>query len=44
MVEKFNTFNPSTLQAASQISGVTPAAVEILHIYIKISQKELKVK
>jgi len=39
MVEKFNTFTPATLQAASQISGVTPAAVEILHIYIKMSQK-----
>jgi len=39
MIEKFNTFNPQTLQAASQISGVTPAAVEILHIYIKMQEK-----
>ena len=39
MIEKFNTFNPPTLQAASQISGVTPAAIEILHIYIKMSQR-----
>ena len=39
IIEKFETFNPPTLQAASQISGVTPAAVEILHIYIKMGQK-----
>ncbi len=36
MIEKFERFNPPTLQAASQISGVTPAAIEILHIYIKM--------
>ena len=36
IIEKFETFNPPTLQAASQISGVTPAAIEILHIYIKM--------
>jgi tRNA uridine 5-carboxymethylaminomethyl modification enzyme len=42
MIEKFNTFNPPTLQAASQISGVTPAAVEILHIYIKMEKKRIK--
>lgn len=40
IVEKLEKFNPPTLQAASQISGITPAAVEILHIYIKISQKK----
>ncbi len=39
IVEKFEKFNPPTLQAASQISGVTPAAIEILHIYIKMEQK-----
>jgi len=39
MIEKFNTFNPPTLQAASQISGVTPAAIEILQIYIKMGKK-----
>ncbi len=39
IIEKFNTFNPPTLQAATQISGVTPAAIDILHIYIKIEQK-----
>jgi len=42
IVEKFNTFNPPNLHAASQISGVTPAAIDILHIYIKIEQKNKK--
>ncbi len=37
--EKLARFNPPTLQAASQISGVTPAALEILHIYIKMAEK-----
>ena len=37
--EKLATFNPPTLQAASQISGITPAAIEILHIYIKMATK-----
>ena len=40
IVEKLETFNPPTLQAASQISGITPAAIEILHIYIKIEQRK----
>jgi len=43
IVEKLNRFNPPTLQAALQISGMTPAALEILHIYIKMScQKQKK--
>lgn len=40
IIEKFQTFNPPTLFNASQISGVTPAAIDILHIYIKIQQKK----
>ncbi|MDQ1267947.1 MAG: tRNA uridine 5-carboxymethylaminomethyl modification enzyme [Campylobacterota bacterium] len=40
IVEKLETFNPPTLQAASQISGITPAAIEILHIFIKIEQRK----
>jgi tRNA uridine 5-carboxymethylaminomethyl modification enzyme len=39
IIEKLEKFTPSTLQAASQISGITPAAVEIVHIYIKMRQK-----
>lgn len=40
IVEKLETFNPPTLQAAMQISGITPAAIEILHIYIRIASKK----
>ncbi|MEA3522375.1 MAG: tRNA uridine-5-carboxymethylaminomethyl(34) synthesis enzyme MnmG [Campylobacterota bacterium] len=40
IIEKFQTFNPPTLQAASQISGVTPAAIDILQIYIKIGARK----
>lgn len=42
IVSKLNTFNPPTLQAASQISGMTPAALDILQIYIKIAGKNNK--
>ncbi len=42
IVEKLQTHNPPTLQAASQISGVTPAAIEIIHIYIKMAEKQRK--
>ena len=37
--EKLKKFKPPTLFAASEISGITPAAIEILHIYIKMKQK-----
>jgi len=37
--EKLFTHKPPTLFAASQISGITPAALDILHIYIKINSK-----
>jgi tRNA uridine 5-carboxymethylaminomethyl modification enzyme len=40
IIEKFETFNPPTLFAAAEIQGVTPAAIDILHIYIKIDQKK----
>ncbi|AJC91095.1 tRNA uridine-5-carboxymethylaminomethyl(34) synthesis enzyme MnmG [Campylobacter subantarcticus] len=36
VVEKLQKFNPPTIFAASQISGITPAALDILHIYIKM--------
>ena len=39
IVEKLGQINPPTLFNASEISGVTPAALEILHIYIKMAQK-----
>jgi tRNA uridine 5-carboxymethylaminomethyl modification enzyme len=40
IVEKLEQFNPPTLQAAMNISGITPAAVEILHIYIRMAAKK----
>ena len=40
VVEKLEAFNPPTLQAAMNISGITPAAVEILHIYIRMAKKK----
>ena len=40
VVEKLEKFAPPTLFSASEISGITPAAIDILHIYIKISEKK----
>ena len=40
--EKLAAFNPPTLQAAMNISGITPAAIEILHIYIKMAARGKK--
>ncbi|WP_434636880.1 tRNA uridine-5-carboxymethylaminomethyl(34) synthesis enzyme MnmG [Sulfurimonas sp. NW7] len=39
--EKLAAFSPPTLQAAMNISGITPAAIEILHIYIRMAAKKL---
>jgi tRNA uridine 5-carboxymethylaminomethyl modification enzyme len=38
--EKLAHFAPPTLQAAMNISGITPAAIEILHIYIRMAAKK----
>ena len=40
VVEKLEKFTPPTLFAASEISGITPAAIDILHIYIKMNEKK----
>ncbi len=40
VVEKLQKFTPPTLFAASEISGMTPAAIDILHIYIKMNQRK----
>jgi len=42
IVEKLGIATPPTLFAASQISGVTPAALEIIHVHIKMAQKGKK--
>lgn len=39
VVEKLEESNPPTLFSASEISGVTPAALDIIHIHIKMAQK-----
>ena len=40
IVEKLQKFNPPTLHAASEISGITPAAIDILQIYIRMHEKK----
>ena len=40
VVEKLQRFNPPTLFAASEISGITPAALDILQVYIKMFNKK----
>jgi tRNA uridine 5-carboxymethylaminomethyl modification enzyme len=40
VVEKLEKANPPTLFAASEISGITPASLEILHVHIKMRQKQ----
>ena len=39
IIEKLEIATPPTLFSASQISGVTPAALEIVHVHIKMAQK-----
>jgi tRNA uridine 5-carboxymethylaminomethyl modification enzyme len=41
IIEKLTLATPPTLFTASQISGVTPAAVDIIHVHIKMRQKSL---
>ncbi|MDR2635491.1 MAG: tRNA uridine-5-carboxymethylaminomethyl(34) synthesis enzyme MnmG [Campylobacteraceae bacterium] len=38
--EKLKRFNPPTLFAASEISGITPSAIDALHVYIVMMQKQ----
>lgn len=40
VVEKLEKFRPPTLFNASEISGVTPAAIDILHMYINLNCKK----
>ncbi len=39
IVEKLQRATPPTLESASHISGITPASLEILHIYIKMKSR-----
>ncbi len=40
VVEKLEKFNPPTLFNASEISGITPAAIDIIHMYIKVKTQK----
>jgi tRNA uridine 5-carboxymethylaminomethyl modification enzyme len=42
IVEKLEKFNPPNLESASRISGITPASLDILHIYLKIKNNNNK--
>ncbi|MBI4457282.1 MAG: tRNA uridine-5-carboxymethylaminomethyl(34) synthesis enzyme MnmG [Acidobacteria bacterium] len=39
VVEKLSRLRPATLGMASRISGVTPAAVSILHVYLELERR-----
>ena len=39
VIEKLKKFSPPTLFNASEISGVTPRAVDIIHLHIDIKSK-----
>ena len=39
VVEKLKKFNPKSLFEASRISGITPASLDVLHLYIHLRQK-----
>ncbi|NWF66127.1 MAG: tRNA uridine-5-carboxymethylaminomethyl(34) synthesis enzyme MnmG [Campylobacterales bacterium] len=40
VIEKLKKFNPPTLFNASEISGITPAAIDILHLYINLRSRK----
>jgi len=44
IVEKLEKSTPPTLFSASQISGVTPASLDILFVYIKMEQRVRSIK
>ncbi len=40
VVEKLKKFNPKSLFEASEISGITPASIDVLHLYIHLRTKK----
>ena len=43
VIEKLKKFNPPTLFNASLISGITPSAVDIIHLHIDMKSKKSKI-
>ncbi|TLD97733.1 tRNA uridine-5-carboxymethylaminomethyl(34) synthesis enzyme MnmG [Helicobacter jaachi] len=41
VIEKLKTFNPKSLFEASEISGITPASLDVLHLYIHLHHKKV---
>ncbi|MGB5919747.1 hypothetical protein, partial [Arcobacter sp.] len=41
-IEKLEKFRPPTLFNAGEISGITPAAVDVIHLYINLQNKTVK--
>lgn len=39
IIEKLNNFKPHTLREALNISGITPASIDVLHLYIHLRSK-----
>lgn len=42
VIEKLNLFRPRSLFNASQISGITPASLDVLHLYIHLRKAQKK--
>ena len=42
IIEKLSKHKPQTLFEASNISGVTPSAIDIIHLYIQLKRKKIK--
>lgn len=40
VIEKLKQFTPKSLFEASEISGITPASIEVLHLYIHLHHKQ----
>ncbi|WP_394951401.1 tRNA uridine-5-carboxymethylaminomethyl(34) synthesis enzyme MnmG [uncultured Helicobacter sp.] len=44
VIEKLKKFNPKSLFEASEISGITPASLDVLHLYIHLHTKGAKTR
>lgn len=41
VIEKLKKFTPKSLFEASEISGITPASIDVLHLYIHLHHKKM---